>query len=385
MTPIRLRPCSIVFLLICLVSGGCVDAGSTATATGRQIEGSTGYPRIVRLLDPAGVFNNRLLASSNAKLFESDDHGTTWRLVSRVPPVTGLTMRCCETIYALLKPIGTLSAGTLLFAASYLVHGIPAIGIFTSHDQGRNWTYRGAPIVRGADRHGLWEPEFAIAADGALVMFWSDETDPRHSQKLVQIRTYDGMHWQDETDTVSSDSFGDRPGMATVSRPRGGRFLMTYEVCGPVHDCAVFMRASTDGWNFGNPRELGVRPETRDGDYLHSSPVHVWSPSPNSPDGEVVVVAKKILRRDGRASPASGEKLFVNTHPDQVGFWTMIDAPVKVPDVARNACQNYSSALLPAPDGTSILELAGNFGPRGGCTLYVGRGPLLSTTIPGPP
>ncbi|MGI4958432.1 MAG: sialidase family protein [Janthinobacterium lividum] len=371
--------------MVCLATGGCVDSGSTATATGRQIEGSTGYPRIVRLLDPAGVFGDRLLASSNARLFESDDHGTTWRFVSRIPPVDGLTMRCCETIHVLPKPIGTLPAGTLLFAASYLVHGVPAVGIFASADQGRSWSYRGTPIVRGADGHGLWEPEFEIAADGALVMIWSDETDPRHSQKLVQIRTYDGIHWQDEKDTVSSDSFGDRPGMATVSHPRAGRFLMTYEVCGPAHDCAVFLRASPDGWNFGDPRELGVRIETRNGDYLHSSPVHVWSPSPDSQDGEVVVVAKKILHRDGSTSPASGRKLFVNTHPDQAGFWTMIDAPVKVLDVARNACQNYSSALLPAPDGTSILELAGNFGPRGGCTLYVGRGPLFSTSALVPP
>jgi len=66
--------------------------------------------------------------------------------------------------------------------------------------------------------HGLWEPEFPIADDGAPAMFWSDETDPCCSQKLAQIRTYDDLDWQNESNTVASTIQSDRPGMAVVTK-----------------------------------------------------------------------------------------------------------------------------------------------------------------------
>ncbi len=65
-------------------------------------------------------------------------------------------------------------------------------------DQGRTWSYLAIPVVRGSREHGLWEPEFTLADDSALVMFWSDETDGCCSQKLVQMRIYDGTTWRDQ-------------------------------------------------------------------------------------------------------------------------------------------------------------------------------------------
>lgn len=94
-------------------------------------------------------------------------------------------------------------------------------------------------------------------------------------------------------------------------------------------------------------------------------------------NGELVVVAKRVLQADGSPSPLTGARLFVNQQPDGSGFWTAIDAPVQVPDIVeKNACQNYSSALLPAPDGSSVLELAADFAPGGACTVYARRGRL---------
>ncbi len=370
----------IAVLLGCLGGSGCVGAGPSPVATGERIENSTNYPRVVRLLDASGTPNGGLLASSEARLFESHDSGATWRYVGSVAPGGHRRLRCCEALIALRRPVGALSAGTLLFAASYWVDGVAAIAVFASVDQGLRWTYLGAPVRRGGPAgHGLWEPEFEIARDGALVMLWSDETDPKHSQKLAQLRTYDGLRWQDERDTVASARFADRPGMATVSRSPAGRFLMTYEICGPVDSCAVFTRTSDDGWNFGDPSALGVRARTRDGDTLFSAPVNIWAPSRTDPDGRFVLVAKKVLQPDGTTSPLSGGTLFVNADPGDPGFWKLADAPVKVPDIALDACQNYSSALLAAPDGSTVLELAGDRAPGGGCVIHAARGRLDRT------
>jgi hypothetical protein len=70
----------------------------------------------------------------------------------------------------------------------------------------------------GTPHHGLWDPEFLVAKDGALVIFWSDETDSCCSQKLTQMRSTDGVTWKNETDTVESESQPDRPGMIVVGK-----------------------------------------------------------------------------------------------------------------------------------------------------------------------
>ncbi len=90
------------------------------------------------------------------------------------------------------QQVGSLAAGRLISSASYFAGGTPAIEIYASTDQGHTWSYQSTPVIGGDGSHGLWEPEFEVANDGTLVMFWSDETDACCSQKLAQIRTYNG-------------------------------------------------------------------------------------------------------------------------------------------------------------------------------------------------
>src|SRR5262249_29902047 len=114
-----------------------------------------------------------------------------------------------------------------------------------------------------------WEPEFTIDANGFLVVFYSDETDVAHSQKLVAARSTDGVHWRDFHDVVAVAEQTTRPGMAIVRQvPRGWklpggrtpiRYLMSYEVCGPPYNCAVYVRGSLNGWTWGPPADLGTQ------------------------------------------------------------------------------------------------------------------------------
>src|SRR5690349_627794 len=227
-------------------------------ATGTVLQGSTLYPRVVRLAHGPANVNGRLIASTNGIIFQSNDDGASWSRLGPVPTVGGSSERCCATLYELPRAVGSLAAGTLLSAASYFSGGVPAIEVYVSTDQGAHWTYHGTPVRAGDASHGLWEPEFEVANDGALVMFWSDETDPCCSQKLAQIRSYDGLHWQDRADTVRSTIPNDRPGMITVSPLPNGHFFMSYELCGPAA-CTVFSRVSVDGWYFGDPTNMGTR------------------------------------------------------------------------------------------------------------------------------
>jgi hypothetical protein len=44
----------------------------------------------------------------------------------------------------------------------------------------------------------------------------------------------------------------------------------------------------------------------------------------------------------------------VNTQ-NAVGPWTEVPAPIPVPEAKNNPCPNYSSQLLPAADGMTVL------------------------------
>ncbi|KZC17745.1 hypothetical protein RHOFW510R12_11050 [Rhodanobacter sp. FW510-R12] len=362
--------------LVRLVFALCamVIAHSAWAASGTVLQGSTLYPRVVRLAHgPAGV-NGRLIASTNGIIFQSVDDGASWSALGPVPTIGGSSERCCATLYELPRAVGNLAAGTLLSAASYFSGGMPAIEVYTSTDQGAHWSYHSTPVRAGDASHGLWEPEFEVANDGALAMFWSDETDPCCSQKLAQIRSYDGVSWQNPTDTVRSAIPGDRPGMITVSQLPNGHFFMSYELCGPAA-CTVFSRVSVDGWYFGDPTNMGTKVQTATGQYLEHAPLNHWTPSVLSvANGAILLVSQVMYESNGSVSPSNGKVLFVNTQADGVGHWFTIDAPVQVPGAYDNYCPNYSSALLPEADGSGILELASDY-LNGGCITYFGHMP----------
>lgn len=341
-------------------------------ATGTYLPNSTLYPRLVRLAHGSAATNGTIVASTAGQIFQSTDSGTTWTFLDTVAPANGSTQRCCGTLYEVPQTVGSLSAGTLLYAASYFQNSIPAIEVYKSTDQGHTWSYHSTPVVRGDSKHGLWEPEFTVASDGALVMFWSDETDACCSQKLAQIRSYDGATWQNETNTVASTVSSDRPGMAVVTKLPSGVYFMSYELCGPAA-CTVFYRTSTDGWNFGTASNTGTKIQTATGQYFEHAPTNVWSPSVLSSQGAILLVGQVLYESDGSVSANNGKVLFANLSPDGSGNWYTIAAPVQVPTAYDNYCPNYSSALLPSSDGSSILEFASDYNSSNVCVTYFGK------------
>ena len=347
-------------------------AAAAHAATGTYLSDSTLYPRVVRLQHSAPEVNGQIIASTNGHIFRSTDGGASFAYLGRVPAISGSTQGCCGTLYELPRRVGSLPAGTLLFAATYEVGSSYAIEIYTSADQGQSWSYSSTPVSGGdtsITNDWLGEPQFTVAKDGALVMFWSDETDSCCSQKLAQIRACDGIHWQDETNTVASALHVDRPGMAVVSKLPSGVYFMSYEFCG-TGKCTAYYRTSTDGWNYGSPANTGTRIQTTSGQYFEHAPANVWSPSALSSNGSILLVGQVLYESDGSISSQNGQVLFVNNSADGSGNWYTIAAPVQVPTAYNNYCPNYSSALAPAADGSSILELATDYNSSNQCVTY---------------
>lgn len=363
---------------------GCRPAQPLTTPPQLLHTGTGLYPRLIRLAHSAEA-NNHIIGSivsfhgntGVGLIFESRDDGRTFEQIGTVadPDAAGGQGLCCATLYELPTSVGTLSAGTLLWAAS-VGQDEPerrmALRIWRSTNGGRAWSYLSSCAV-AANTGGLWEPELSVADDGALVCHYADETDARSSQKLVRVRSRDGIAWTDLQDTVRGTTPADRPGMPVVRPLADGSFIMSYEVCpaAGVYRCAAYMRRSPDGWDWGEPTEFGVRAETADGQYVTHAPNLTWS-AQGSENGTLLVVGQLLERADGTAAQGSGATILRNTNNGE-GAWTTMPAPVPVPEAYDNYCPNYSSALLATDNGRSVLEVATKYdGPE--CKAYFAIG-----------
>ncbi len=351
-------------------ASGTALSGSFSTQTG-----DAPYFRLIRLAH--GTHNGTLVASESlvgngitANIWQSTDNGGSWTQVTTVPVPSGSTELGGAELFEMPQTVGSLTAGTLLYAATYQVGSLRKIEIYDSTNAGSTWTNLGTPVVGGSNGSGIWEPNFEIASDGALVMLYSDETDPCCSQKLSQMRTYNGTTWQAPQNTVASPIQADRPGMAVVTKLPGGTYFMTYEDCGPAA-CTVYYRTSTDGWNWGDSSNMGTKLQTPSGQYFEHAPTNTWSPSVLSANGAILVVGQVFFESNGAVSSQNGEVILENLSSDgNSGVWIPITAPVRVPNAFDNYCPNYSSQLLPATDGKSLLELTSAYNSSGICGGY---------------
>ncbi|MBD3003042.1 sialidase family protein [Streptomyces sp. 5-10] len=358
-------------------SGAAGDAAESLrkTAPTPLRDGAGLYPRAIRL-EHSGKDNGRVLASTVVPgggngigaVQESTDGGASFSQVGTIADPASADGRglCCATLYELPRQVGDMPAGTLLWAASF-GQDVPkadrhmSIRVFKSTDVGRSWTYL-STVATATDTKGLWEPEFSIDAEGNLVCHYSDETDPRHSQKLVAVRSRDGVSWSGLHDTVASAPASDRPGMAVVRKLPNGTYVMTYEICSddPKFSCVVHYRTSPDGWDWGDPTNLGIRPQTADGKYFKHAPTLAWAPEAGNPQGKLLLVGQAMFNADGSKAEGSGRTIWTNSKGGE-GTWKEIPAPVAVTSDKVDFCPNYSSSLLPSADGHQLLEIATDY------------------------
>jgi hypothetical protein len=348
------------------------------------------YPRIIRLTH-SGTANGTILASVNTiqhndgigVISASADDGRTWHQIASIadPAAANGAQECCASLFELPSPVGSMPAGTVLwvdgtgYGRNTSVRRVEQ-RLWASRDHGVTWKYI-SDIADPVNPYPTWETSLSVSADGQLVAMYSDETDKTdHDQKLVQTRSADGIRWDDYTVTVVSDDWYVRPGMANVVRLPNGTYFMTYEVCNNdlVHPCAAYHRESADGWDYGDPTNLGTVIRTTDGKYGRHTPVVAWSAGPG-PNGTILVIPEMTVNADGSVAPENGKVIFAN---DDLGAgpWYEIPAPIAVDGVDNAGCRNFSSSILPSADGKTVLEAANDFDANGICETYAATAPL---------
>lgn len=268
-------------------------------------------------------------------------------------------------MYILKNKIGQYPAGTLLIAGVStpltLIGGV-YIDLYTSGDMGKSWkfashiAYGAGPETVATGDKSIWEP-FFLEYNGSLIVYFSDQRDAAHSQKLSLTSTTDLLTWSASTNAVAYSSVNARPGMAVVTYiPTIGKYMLSYENCNPPSGdggCAAHYRLSSNPTEFTNAPDQAL--VTTSGHKPGGSPYSVWYQYPGSTTDGLVIV-----------STNSDTDLFVSK--DNATTWTMVNV---------NQYTGQSRHLLLFNDnGEERLHLAtaGFYGCSGSCYNYVSNG-----------
>jgi hypothetical protein len=327
------------------------------------------YPRVIQLQHYLAG-KGQLLATFSRRgplpVYRSTDNGETWQFFSEV---TGL--RGQPALYELPQPMGEFPAGTIMAAgmADVTDQAKSVMALHYSRDGGRSWQFLSTIDEGGRGPYDpgqrafmtrftpIWEPYLYADAAGRLVAYISDERYKKDGYNQLldhRVSSDGGRTWGALVFDVAIPDGLTRAGMAVVTRAGNGRFFMTYEMVGlpgypleprsnPVH-----FRISTDGINFGDPRDRGILIQDRWRQFLWATPYIVWSPYP-APNGTLIASGRAVMRYElGQV----GNGVMVNSRNGE-GLWTLIETPIHyVPNPS-----GYSQTMIPLGDGREILQL----------------------------
>ncbi|MET7897286.1 RICIN domain-containing protein [Streptomyces mirabilis] len=324
------------------------------------------YPRALRL-QHNGSANGTLLATFEQytngtpvfPIYRSTDNGNSWSKISDVADTqNGWGMRWQPELFELPTAIGDFPAGTILAAGDSVPSDRSAtkIDLYASTDRGQTWSFVTNIATGGAahDTNGdtpVWEPFFLVSGN-KLIVYYSDQRDPAHGQKIVHQASTDARTWDPVVDDVAMPTYSDRPGMPTVAKLPNGNYVLSYEYGGaPEGNFSAYYKISSDPEAFGSVTGIPLR--TTDGVVPQSAPYMTWLPT-GGPNGTLVVSAN------------SAEDLFIDTQNGAANTWTRINADV---------VGGYSRGMTSLPDGHSLLILSAG---RGGSNL---SNPVTYSTI----
>jgi len=245
--------------------------------------------------------------------------------------------------------------------------------------------------------HGIWEPWFLQTSDGTLACFISDErpaNSATNSQVIGHYTSTDGGATWSATLTQDvafpSDDLA-RPGMQTIVELPDGSFMMAYEMCRDAtdadHACAVYVKTSTDGLDWGPLGEAGTLVQTADGRQLLHTPYLAWSPF-GGPNGTLLISGQRVATGTTGSytvEGTSGRVVLTSTNLG-VGPWSELTSPLTVDPTGGYAagvpsCPGYSSPILPSPDDESFVYLAGTWtGVGNQCEVRFAEGTLGQAT-----
>jgi hypothetical protein len=315
---------------------------------------SVSYPRVAELSDGTILATIVLSGTGVFPVFSSKDQGATWKWISNITDqVNGLGMSAQPAIYELPFQAGSWPAGTILASGNSWGRNSTNIDLYASPDKGATWKFV-SKVATGSGpgtQNGnpcIWEP-FILADNGTVGVFYSDQRDPLHGQKLAHQESTDLVNWGPVVNDVAYKTRTDRPGMTVINYiPPLKKWMLVYEYPGTPSENArnggdewggdaypVYYRFAKSPFKFDNDRGIplavhGVQPG--------SSPYVVWSPA-GGVNGTIIV------------SDDDHSDVFTNNHAGMPDMWQAHRTPQS---------RAYSRAMLvPKADPSHVMI----FGP----------------------
>ncbi|KAK4144416.1 Sialidase [Dichotomopilus funicola] len=300
----------------------------TPPADGRALyariaELHTGSLLVTSSLSGDGIFEGELQAFP---LWESEDGGASWTWISNITDqVNGWGMSAQPALLELRRPLGKFKPGTVLAAGNSWSNNGTRIDLYASTDKARTWEFvshvaeGGRPnTTNGATP--VWEP-FLLHYEDELVVYYSDQRDPLHGQKLSHQTSSDLLTWGPVVNDARFDEYLARPGMTTVAYiPPIDKWIVTYEL--PVGNSSshgsnypVNYRLSDSPLTFDSSPSVEILITLANGTLFapNASPYVVWSPS-GGPNGTIIV------------SDADYSQVYVNTKGGAADAWEAKDS-----------------------------------------------------------
>ena len=280
-------------------------------------------------------------------IYKSTNGGKSWAMISKVQDqVNGWGLRYQPFLYELPRAIAGYPAGTVLLAGNSIPTDLSRtkIDLYASRDRGLTWTFvssvaSGGRALPNNGETPVWEP-FLLLYQDQLVVYYSDQRDPAHGQKLVHQVSTDLTTWAAPVEDVAYANYTARPGMTTVTQLPDGNYMMTYEYGGgpgfATYEFPAYYRISANPLNFN--QSVGQPIISKDGTQPTSSPYITWSPVGGNKNGTIAV------------STGSRSEIFVNQALGALDQWAKVPTPEKI---------SYTRHLRVLPNFNHLLIMGG--------------------------
>lgn len=312
------------------------------------------YPTIIKLCHQKNEEDNgKLLAAfehwgSTYPVYESADDGETWQYVCTVKDNLneGYWNEWMPFLYELPADMGEFEKGTIILAATSIYGEGPTdstITLYSSTDLGKTFNAFCNVDKAGGIDWGVWEPYFIFEEEtGRLFCFYSDDSDPEHSQKLVYKYTTDLVSWSEKYECVACSDSSLRPGMPSIVKMGNGEYILVYEMVG-ISGNPIYYKKTSSLDNWGDISDYGKKVSAA-GKTFGSSPYIAWTPV-GGECGTLIVTAKHMIK----GSSDTGTDIFLSF--DYGKTFAPVDNPIPYDSSERSG---YSPCLFLSPDGSTL-------------------------------
>ncbi|KAK3057338.1 hypothetical protein LTR09_001521 [Extremus antarcticus] len=302
-------------------------------------------------------------------IYRSNDGGKSWKSISKAYFTNGnytggIILR--PFLYELPEDLGEVSAGTVFLSGNAIPGDFSStnIELYASTDKGRSWSFVSVVAVGGPPNTDngapcVWEP-FILLHESQLAVYYSDQRDPKHDQKLCHQISTDALSWGPVINDVAYANYTLRPGKITMAQIGNGQWMCSFELALAVDvPYAVHYKLADSPFDFLKAKPIEMK-ASNTGTIPAAGPFITW-PAAGGPDGTIVV------------SDSSYNQLFINKKNADPDSWI---------EVASGHGVGYTRSLYVVPGYGEKLVLLFNGGMYGEIDTLVSDGTF---TMPGPP